>query len=1009
MPENELKKTDTNPVPVAPIGSQDDTPPPFKRVELEDMPPRTPTGEYDEDDMPYVVEPQRRGRGCGCWIPMLLAATLAVALLVIGAILPPVNILQRMFGISIFGPSYTMLSAQANAVADNGLALIADPASLSNDFGVVLASVPLNATSTDSEAVAKALAAVPPTLSRQSPVYTIQTTGSQPQNVTLNLTIPASANPDSLDMYGWDTKSASWQFIPSQINTSGALTMIANVSDVPDQVALFSAVSLSQPTVLVSVDATQVLSDEAGRLANVVAPGGLTPTLDGKLTGSLAPGYDASKGYLVMPIIRNYTDPRAVDTNTVMTILGNSTLRSQHAAQITGFATNNAFKGVFVDYRDVPVELRDSFSAFITELGMMLRQQGLYLGVVIPAAENNNGKWETGAYNWAVIGAASHYVQIDMPLDPTTFAPGMDRPVESLLRWAKGEISRSEILIGLSSLSVKQSDSSFTTVGYADALSALGSVKIDAQTSEDGSIVPGSQIQASLDGFRAQSGLDTTSQTPFIDYLGDTDQPVSRIWLTTADALRFRMDRTFTFGLSGVAFSDLLTAGVADGVYNTILNYKLQQPPTSGATELALRWRIQGANGTVDEVTTGLNDPLVATIDAPDGNYAINVDVVGGQSSSPRTGVEVALYAPTLTPTPLPTPTPTPVPTQPPAPVQQPVAPVQQQAAAPSGSTGGASGPGAGSIAVGNFEYGGHVTNPASEAAAGAMRRAGMSWMKIQFRYSPGTAPGAVAGQINDAKSRGFKILVGLVGYPNELAAGGEGYIQQFASFAGGVAGLGPDAIEVWNEPNIDREWPEGQISGANYARVLQASYAAIKGANGGVMVISAAPAPTGAEAAFPGKVVNDDNWVRQMIDAGGLQWMDCLGAHYNEGIVSPTQTSGDPRDNYYTRYFGPMLETYWALAGGQRPICFTELGFLTPEGFGSLDPYFGWASNTTVAQQSAWLAQAAALSSQSGKVRLMIVWNVDFSNYGSDPMAGYAMIRPGGGCPACDAMAAAR
>ncbi|MBL8120632.1 MAG: hypothetical protein JNJ78_24125, partial [Anaerolineae bacterium] len=257
--------------------------------------------------------------------------------------------------------------------------------------------------------------------------------------------------------------------------------------------------------------------------------------------------------------------------------------------------------------------------------------------------------------------------------------------------------------------------------------------------------------------------------------------------------------------------------------------------------------------------------------------------------------------------------------------------------------------------------------------------------------------------------ARGFKILVGLVGYPNELANGGDGYVQQFASFAGGVAALGPDAIEIWNEPNIDREWPAGNISGAAYANLLRASYGAIKGANGGVMVISAAPAPTGAEAAFPGRVVNDDNWIRQMIDAGALQWMDCLGAHYNEGIVAPTQTSGDPRDNYYTRYFQSMLDVYWGLVGGQKPICWTELGFLTPEGYGSLDPFFGWASNTTVAQQAAWLAQAAALSSQSGRVRLMIVWNVDFSNYGADPMAGYAMIRPGGGCPACDAMAGAR
>ena len=45
-------------------------------------------------------------------------------------------------------------------------------------------------------------------------------------------------------------------------------------------------------------------------------------------------------------------------------------------------------------------------------------------------------------------------------------------------------------------------------------------------------------------------------------------------------------------------------------------------------------------------------------------------------------------------------------------------------------------------------------------------------------------------------------------------------------------------------------------------------------------------------------------------------------------------------------------------------------------------------------------------LARSSGKVRLVIIWNVDFTNYGADPMAGYAIIRPGGVCPACDALA---
>ncbi|MCS7251866.1 MAG: hypothetical protein NZ572_05485, partial [Thermoflexus sp.] len=60
---------------------------------------------------------------------------------------------------------------------------------------------------------------------------------------------------------------------------------------------------------------------------------------------------------------------------------------------------------------------------------------------------------------------------------------------------------------------------------------------------------------------------------------------------------------------------------------------------------------------------------------------------------------------------------------------------------------------------------------------------------------------------------------------------------------------------------------------------------------------------------------------------------------------------------------------------------------------------------DVTVQQQAEWLARAVQLSAQSGKVRLLIVWNVDFKNYGADPMAGYAIIRPDGSCPACETL----
>ncbi len=303
------------------------------------------------------------------------------------------------------------------------------------------------------------------------------------------------------------------------------------------------------------------------------------------------------------------------------------------------------------------------------------------------------------------------------------------------------------------------------------------------------------------------------------------------------------------------------------------------------------------------------------------------------------------------------------------------------------------------------FSYGGHVEG-FGDGAVNAMRLAGMTWAKRQWRYIAGQNPGDVAGMINDAHAKGFRILIGIVGQTGDVNNGG--YFDQYASFVGGVAALGADAIEVWNEMNIDREWPSGSIDPGKYTDLLRRSYGAIKGANPGTLVISGAPAPTGYFGGCSAGGCDDNAYIAGMAAAGAANYMDCVGLHYNEGILSPNQTSGDPRGSsgYYTRYFWGMVNTYSKAFRGARPLCFTELGFLTPEGFSPLPGSFGWAENVTLGQQAAWIKQAVNLSRSSGKVKLLIVWNIDFTNYGDDPMAGYAIIRPGGACPACEALA---
>jgi hypothetical protein len=301
--------------------------------------------------------------------------------------------------------------------------------------------------------------------------------------------------------------------------------------------------------------------------------------------------------------------------------------------------------------------------------------------------------------------------------------------------------------------------------------------------------------------------------------------------------------------------------------------------------------------------------------------------------------------------------------------------------------------------APGGFELGGQVSG---FSRPDLMQSAGMVWVKRQVRWHPGAA--ADAGLINDAHAKGFKILLSVLGEPGDIAGGAN--FDDYARFVGQLAGMGADAIEVWNEMNIDREWPMGEIDPARYVDLLRRAYTQIKANNPNTMVISGAPAPTGAEGAFGlARVWNDDRYIAGMAAAGAANYMDCLGVHYNEGIVSPTQSSGDPRDNYFTRYYSGMVSTYFNAFGGRKKLCFTELGYLSPEGYGPLPPAFGWGGDTSVAEQAQWLAEAVSLARASGIVRMIIVFNVDFTVYGDDPQAGFAIIRPGGGCPACDAL----
>ena len=296
------------------------------------------------------------------------------------------------------------------------------------------------------------------------------------------------------------------------------------------------------------------------------------------------------------------------------------------------------------------------------------------------------------------------------------------------------------------------------------------------------------------------------------------------------------------------------------------------------------------------------------------------------------------------------------------------------------------------------FYFGGHVHD---FTAADKMTYAGMKWVKFQIHEGDNDA----GDKIDRGHEKGFRVLLSVLGDASRVTD--ETYYSQYAAYVADLAVQGADAIEIWNEPNIARDWPAGQISPTLYLNFLRPSYEAIKAANPQTLVISAGLAATLlAQSLRTEHAWAEVDYSTTFVREGGLPYTDCIGVHYNAGNTPPDYSDNAPTGDAAFVYFPRLLEYYVRLTRGARPLCFTELGYLTSDGYPPLAetaPDFQWAQNITLQNQVQWLTKVVTLTAAHPQVEMLIVWNVDFLQYGADPHAGYAIVRQGGGCPACD------
>lgn len=219
-------------------------------------------------------------------------------------------------------------------------------------------------------------------------------------------------------------------------------------------------------------------------------------------------------------------------------------------------------------------------------------------------------------------------------------------------------------------------------------------------------------------------------------------------------------------------------------------------------------------------------------------------------------------------------------------------------------------------------------------------------------------------------------------------------------------------AIEIWNEPNLLREWHGASLDGGTYMTYFAAAYNAIKAVAPNITVVTAGLAPVGD--GVP-ESVGDRTFLRQMYAAGLAQYTDVkLGIHpYGWANPPDSRCCTDERGwaNNPVFYFQDTLYDYLSIMqenGHNVQMWITEFGWGTYQGVGEggadvaqLPADAAFFSLINPVQQAEYTLRAFELLQQpplSDTVELAFLWNLNFAtvpNAVNDGLeqAGYSIL----------------
>lgn len=330
------------------------------------------------------------------------------------------------------------------------------------------------------------------------------------------------------------------------------------------------------------------------------------------------------------------------------------------------------------------------------------------------------------------------------------------------------------------------------------------------------------------------------------------------------------------------------------------------------------------------------------------------------------------------------------------------------------------------------FGYGIEVflNNQDVNALSSQLTQLDLQWVKITVSWRQVEANrgqldlSEIEAAVNAFDAAGLNILLTLTGAPdwaresanNDSRILGEDGppddMALFGTFAGTVAGRFKgrvDAYEIWNEPNLRREWnsPKHKLGVASYILMISEGARAIKNADPDAKIISAGLAPTGFNDGL--NAVDDRVFLQDLFSNSVTEMVNAIGAHPNGWANPPDSTCCNQPAGVDTHFdnrrffFQDTLNDYRQIMirnnASNVPIWVTSFGWGSSEGNVLVAPGAtnNFLSYTSQSEQALYIPRAFELGMTSGVVGPMILNNLNACQADQSEDCFYSLIDASG------------